>query len=102
MNDGKGDGGTAGGGVEASAGTGVGAGGRVVSHAAAEMRTAARPAAQLWEKRTILTGLSQQGDNDPYVVTKDRSRFLLSIAGPDSGGSPDLAVVMNWPATAPN
>lgn len=37
----------------------------------------------------------------PYVVTKDGSRFLVPVAGQDTGPVPELVVVMNWPEAQP-
>jgi serine/threonine protein kinase/Tol biopolymer transport system component len=45
--------------------------------------------------------LAQQSDNRPYVVTKDGNRFLVPVAGQDTGPVPDLVVVMNWPEARP-
>ena len=48
------------------------------------------------------TGIvAQQSDNRPYAVTKDGSRFLVPVAGQDTGPVPDLVVVMNWPEARP-
>lgn len=45
--------------------------------------------------------IAQQSDNHPYVVTGDGNRFLVPVAGRDTGPVPDLVVVMNWLATRP-
>ena len=53
-------------------------------------------------RRLFATGIiAQQSDNHPYVVTGDGNRFLVPVAGRDTGPVPDLVVVMNWLATRP-
>jgi hypothetical protein len=43
------------------------------------------------------TGIvAQQTDRNPYVVTKNGTRFLLPAAAPGSGPVPDLVVLVNW------
>jgi hypothetical protein len=45
--------------------------------------------------------IAQQSDSHPYVVSGDGDRFLVPVAGRDTGPVPDLVVVMNWLATRP-
>jgi hypothetical protein len=47
------------------------------------------------------TGIAQQSDNHPYVVPGDGNRFLVPVAGRDTGPVPDLVVVLNWLARRP-
>jgi Tol biopolymer transport system component len=45
--------------------------------------------------------IAQQSDNHPYVVSGNGDRFLVPVAGRDTGPVPDLVIVMNWQATRP-
>jgi hypothetical protein len=45
--------------------------------------------------------VAQQSDNHPYVVAGDGNRFLVPVAGRDTGPVPDLVAVTNWPAARP-